>query len=163
MKNVKETMAVANEIVVAKVEKNQNLDDLKSAKKKLEYWLYGVGFSMLPLLALPISGFIKDGKFFEMLYNLFCDASILFVSISFTITSLNDFIADCVKRDEYRWVNSNLILLILGVIIYTTIVLEKNRDLNVVFGINLIYFILMFLLSLSKYIKGIRGIKNGFN
>ena len=34
MKNVKETMAVADE-VLAKAERKQNLDDLKSAKIKL--------------------------------------------------------------------------------------------------------------------------------
>lgn len=38
MKNVKETMAVADE-VLAKAERKQNLDDLKSAKIKLNDYI----------------------------------------------------------------------------------------------------------------------------
>ena len=56
MKNVKETMAVADE-VLAKAERKQNLDDLKSAKIKLINWLLGVAISMLPLVALPFKSF----------------------------------------------------------------------------------------------------------
>lgn len=37
MKNVKETMAVANEVLT---KEKQNLDDLKSAKRKLINWLF---------------------------------------------------------------------------------------------------------------------------
>ena len=79
MKNVKETMAVADE-VLAKAERKQNLDDLKSAKIKLINWLLGVAISMLPLVALPFKSFLEDGNFFAMLYNLFCDASILLLA-----------------------------------------------------------------------------------
>jgi len=162
MKNVKEAMAVADE-VVAKAERKQNLDDLKIAKNKLINWLLGVAFSVLPLLAIPIRGFIENGNFFGMLYNLFCDASILFVGISFTITSLNDFIANCAKKEEYGWAGLTLFLLILGGIVYTTTVLAENKNANIVFGINLFYFISMFLLSIIKYINEIRGIKNGID
>lgn len=160
MKNVKEAMAVADE-VLAKTERKQNLDDLKNAKRKLINWLLGVAFSVLPLLALPLKFFIEDGNLWGMFYNLFCDASILFVGISFTITSLNDFVANW--ANDYGWSGLTLLLLILGGIVYTTIVLTENKNTSIVFGINLFYFIFMFLLSVIKYIKEIRGIKNGIN
>lgn len=158
MKNVKETMAVANEVLT---KEKQNLDDLKSAKRKLINWLLGVAFSVLPLLALPLRSFIENGNFREMLYNLFCDASILFVGISFTITSLNDFVDNW--ANDYGWSGLTLLLLILGGIVYTTIVLAESKNTSIVFWINLGYFIFMFLLSVIKYINEIRSIKNGIN
>lgn len=160
MKNVKETMAVADE-VLAKAERKQNLDDLKSAKIKLINWLLGVAISMLPLVALPFKSFLEDGNFFAMLYNLFCDASILFVGISFTITSLNDFVTNW--ADNYGRSGLTLLLLISAAIVYTTTVSVENKNTNIVLGINLFYFISMFLLSVIKYINEIRGIKNGIN
>lgn len=164
MKNVKEAMAVADEVSAkakAKAEQKQNLEDLKNAKRKLKNWLLGIAFSVLPLLALPFSGFLKNGNLGEMLYNLVCDASILFVGISFTITSLNDFVADW--ADNYGWSSLTLFLLILGGVVYATTVVVENKDMGVVFGVNLFYFISMFLLSFAKYINEIRGIKNGNN
>ena len=130
MKNVKETMAVADE-VLAKAERKQNLDDLKSAKIKLINWLLGVAISMLPLVALPFKSFLQDGNFFAMLYNLFCDASILFVGISFTITSLNDFVTNW--ADNYGRSGLTLLLLISAAIVYTTTVSAANKNTNIVY------------------------------
>ena len=116
---------------------------------------------MLPLVALPFKSFLQDGNFFAMLYNLFCDASILFVGISFTITSLNDFVTNL--ADNYGRSGLTLLLLISAAIVYTTTVSAANKNTNIVLGINLFYFISMFLLSVIKYINEIRGIKNGIN
>jgi|GEM_PF-5102786 len=147
-------MAVADE---KKVEK-QNKQKLKSSKRKFKVWLFGIAISLLPLMALPFWDLISGGNLETMFYKLFCDISIMFVGISFTITAMNDFM----YKEQDDWM-LNLILLILGAIVYTIVIIQKdansNMNMDVVFGLNLGYFILMFVLSASKYIKEIWEVK----
>lgn len=156
MRNVKEVMAVANEETTVRRNK-QNLEKQKILKKKFLYWGLGIIISFLPILALPIGNWISGANIREALYELFCDISIMFVGISFTITALNDFIMKCTEKNEVGWVFLNIVLLILGAIIYTVVVMQKNdnpkMDMSRVFWINLIYFFIMFALSAHKYIK----------
>jgi len=161
MKNVKEAMAVADEVPATG--QKQNSDDLKSVKRKLLNWFLGIAFSLIPLLALPFKDFIENGNFLNMLYHLCCDASILFVGISFSIVSLNDFIDDCAKREKYMWPGIILFFLIFGTFLYTVTMVTEKKDENIVFVMNLIYFIAMFLLSAFKYINEIWGRKNGID
>lgn len=166
MRNVNEVMAVANEQTTG-VQSKPNSDKLKTAKKKFRNWVLGIIFSFLPLLALPFNHLIGGGNVATMLYKLFCDISIVFVGISFTISALNDFIAKCTKRDEDGWVWINLILLLLGAIIYTVVVLQKDEnpdmEMGTVFWINLIYIVLMFILSANKYICEIWEVRKDGN
>ena len=162
MRNAKEAMAVANEEKTV-MQDQKKLEKRNIAKKKFHYWLLGVCVSFLPILALPINNFISGVNLFLVLYELFCDISIMFIGISFTITALNDFITKCIEKEEDGWLLLNIVLLILGAIIYTIVVLQKNNnpemEMGRVFWINLIYFIIMFLLSANKYIKQIREVR----
>lgn len=158
MRNIKEAMAVANEKTTVS-KNNQNLVQLNILKKKFQYWILGVAISFLPLLALPFDNWISGASVSTVLYELFCDISIMFVGISFTITALNDFIMKCTEKNEEGWVFLNIVLLILGAIIYAIVVKQKKdtpeMGMDRVFWTNLIYFIIMFLLSANKYLKEI--------
>ena len=119
--------------------------------------------SILPLLAVPFSDFISDGNVCNMFYNLFCDISIMFVGVSFTIVALNDFIAICTERKEDGWIWANLILLLFGAIFYTVVVTEKNADqdvnIDVVFWMDFFYFLIMLGLSANKYVREIKEVR----
>lgn len=162
MRNVKEAMAIGREIASDKKDKKDNRDIgiYIVAKKKFRNWCIGIAVSLLPLLALPFAGLFGHGSFCKMFYDLFCDASIVYVGISFTITALNDFTAKCIEKDKEGWVWGNFILLLLGVIIYVTMIMQKANDGNmkieIVFIVDLIYFLVMLFLTASQYIREIR-------
>lgn len=157
MRNVEETMAVGNEDANKSQRKAPPKGNWKE-KKKFKNWIWSILISFLPILALPVWELISNGNISTMLYTLFCDSSVIFVGISFTITAMNDFV-EYRKIGEYS-INPNFFLLILGTIFYVVIIIRKDVgltvDMNVVFGVNLGYFIIMFLLGASKYIGTIR-------
>lgn len=162
MRNIKEAMAVANEKTTVS-QKSQNSKQLDISKKKFRCWILGIVISFLPLLAIPIDSWIGGAAVRTVLYELFCDISIMFVGISFTITALNDFIMKYTEKNKEGWVLLNIVLLILGAIIYTIVVKQKSEnpemDMHRVFIVNLVYFFIMLLLSASKYIKEIREVR----
>ena len=108
-------------------------------------------------MALPFNNWINGESLHTVIYELFCDVSIVFVGISFTIVSLNDFINEPAKRDKESWVMLNIILLLVGAILYAILLIRKNEkpdiEMEKIFGINLIYFIIMLILSAITYIK----------
>lgn len=121
---------------------------------------------MLPLLALPLKDWITGENVCTVVYELFCDVSIVFVGISFTITSLNDYISQHTHEDKAAWVMLNILFLLLGTILYVVMLIQKNENSEVqmkkIFEINIIYFVIMLILSANNYIKEIwRAKKNG--
>ena len=157
MTNVNETMAVGNE-KTAQGQKKVVKKAHSIAKKKYTNWIWGVVFSCLPLTALPITMFVKDGNVQNLIYQFCCDVNIVFVGISFTITALNDYIEQ--ERDSKEgFLNLNLFLLLLGAIYYVIVVLEKNNstemNMAAVFWVNVGYFVIMFILVSVKYISAI--------
>lgn len=159
MRNIEEAMSVGNEEESKRDERR--LKRIKVEEEKYHNWIWGIVISFLPILALPFEDFIRSGNIFKMLYRLFCDSSVIFIGISFTITALNDFVG--YGKNEKRWMNSNFFLLILGTIFYTVVTMrkDKNLDINmtVVFWFDLIYFIVMVLLGANRYIDAIREAK----
>ena len=159
MKNTKEVMGVASEPTVAEQSDRKAEETREFIKKKLLGWLFGVGVSLVPLLTIPVVRLVDGAGVRTMIYTLFCDISIMFVGISFTITALNDFLESYVRKKKLGGLAANCLLLLLGTVIYTAVVVAKELkgsiDLNVVFWLNLIYFVVMFLLALSKYIREI--------
>lgn len=157
MRNVEEAMAVGNEDAI-KLRRNVPPKRSEEEKKKFIIWIGGILISFLPILALPFGGFISNGSFVAMLYDIFCDSSVIFIGISFTITAVNDFVG--YSEIKERWIISNFFLLILGTIFYVVIIVKKDLgstvDMKVVFWVNLIYFVVMLLLGASKYISAIR-------
>ena len=161
MRNIVEAMNVANENVTDMQEKRKS--EKRTVGKQFRNWIIGIVISFLPLLALPFKSFLSHGDLSKMLYELFCDTSIMFIGIALTITAMNEFIVEYAEKEKDGWIWVNIILLIFGAIIYTVVVIEKdaNKDIktNVILTVNLIYFVIMFALSASKYIKKICEVK----
>lgn len=165
MKNIKEAMSVADESISENKQK-KDTKKIEVSKKKFYYWLLGIVLSMLPLLALPLKDWITGENVYMVVYELFCDVSIVFVGISFTITSLNDYISQHTHEDKAAWVKLNILFLLLGTILYVVMLIQKNENSEVemkkIFEINIIYFVIMLILSANNYIKEIwRAKKNG--
>ncbi len=159
MRTMGNVMHVADETSTEK-HKKQKTTQVKIAKRKFINWAVGVAISLLPILAIPFVEFISGASLCTTLYTLFCDISIMFVGISFTITAINDFIKQCIQNEEEGWVWLNVVLLLLGVVVYTSVVLVRHRnpdmDMTRVVWVNIIYFFVMFALSAIKYIKEIQ-------
>lgn len=158
MKNVKEAMSIADE-KISDDKQEQNIKKAEAPKKKFYCWLCGIALSMLPLLALPLKDWITGENICTIIYELFCDTSIVFVGISFTITSLNDYISQNAQKGEIALVMLNIFFLLLGTILYVVILIQKNENPKVemerIFGVNVFYFITMLILSANNYIKEI--------
>lgn len=160
MRNVKETMAVADENITwnndCKKRKVENL------KKRFRNWFLGIGISFLPLIALPFSNLVYQGDIGNFFYELFCDISVMFIGITFAISSMNDFIDESIEKKQDGWIMLNLICLLAGAIFYSVIVVQnKGADMNqdIIFKVNLGYFVLMFFLSAGRYLREIREVK----
>ncbi len=89
MRNVEEAMTVGNEDAI-KSERKTPPKGNGEEKKKFTNWIGGILISFLSIFALPFGDFISNANFFKMLYNIFCDSSVIFIGISFTITTMND-------------------------------------------------------------------------
>lgn len=166
MRNAKEVMRVAKEILDSNNQgENNNHEEnlLKLAKRKFKIWIMGIVVSFIPLIALPFWNFIDNVHLGEMFYEIFCNVGIMFIAISFTITALSDFTLETVKNEKEGWLAINSVLLILGALLYGVMAIKEKNSTNVqtevFFWTNLAYFILMFLLSSSKYIKAILEVK----
>lgn len=125
-------------------------------KKQFHIWLMGLVVSIIPLLVLPIYHAIISKPFCVIFEDFFVNAEIIFVGISLTIASMNDFVTPMSKEAGSGWMWTNIITILLGTITYGAMVLainlgieSINRGFVIVF--NIIYLVFCFLMGLCKY------------
>lgn len=164
MKNAEQVMEIGNENNSSPKDLNakhtRKIKKKNKAKTKFVNWLIGIALSALPLVTWPFYTFLTHKNFGTLFYDVFCDISIIFVGISFTVTTLNDFMERYVKEQKISWILAIIVFLLLGAIIYSVLTFAiKSGDIvdtNLLFGINISYFSIMGVLSASKYIREIK-------
>lgn len=158
MKNTREVMGVASEPATAEQNDRKAEETREIIKNKFCNWCIGIVVSIFPLFAVPVVKLVGGKGIGTMFYTLFCDINIMYVGISFTITAMNDFLENHIRKKKKRgWVGASVLLLSVGMLIYISVVVLKEVggciDSSVVFWLNLTYFVVMLLMALSKYLK----------
>ncbi len=134
---------------------NKRLNE-KTVKKQFVMWLIGFAISLIPILALPLYHIIFIESTSSIFEDLFYNSEIIFVGISLTITSINDFITPQSKESGSSWMWINIITIIVGTLIFSLIVIAFEKDsqkVNKTFVIafNIVYLVVCFLLGFFKY------------
>lgn len=133
-------------------------NDRKKVWSRYRNWLIGLAISIIPLIAVPSMKLFKgESGLCQMLYETFCSYEIIFVGISLAIASLNDFIARESKEDKGGWTLVNVVLIILGAMIYGGLAIEnasgQSFDFRNLFTFNMIYLGMIFVLGTAKYLQ----------
>lgn len=166
MRNIDKVMKISEEVPVGcsqKMDEKQNDKDKQNekirqqleqnTKEKFKNWIFGVGISLIALLPVPFYLLAANNSIKEVLFVFVCDASLIFIAISSTITSLNDFIDQ--KIEPNNLFNTEMGLIVAGAIIYAAIKIAEQTTENLNKGaiciLNLLYFIIMFIFSFKKY------------
>lgn len=149
----------------------KNIKKKKSCNKKAlnRYctWIIGMVVSFVPLLALPftkaLTGIEQD--FFK---EMFMSNEIFFIGVSLSIAALNDYINKTNKNSTSDvWVYINIITIAIGAMFYgiTTVLMENITKNNTVIDndflcfCNVVYLLVIIMLSSYKYIREICGVK----
>lgn len=140
-------------------EKKRSLDrdsNEKNSKKHFKMWLIGFAISFIPILALPIYHIICLESICVILEDLFFNSEIIFLGISLTITSINDFITPHSKESGSDWMWISIITIIVGALVFSLFIVSlenNNGPINKTFVIifNILYLVVCFLLGYSKY------------
>ena len=138
-----------------------------NAKIRYRNWLIGMIVSFIPVLALPLSRIYMGEPVGIALFDSFCSSEIIFIGISLAIASLNDFLAREADENKQGWTWINIILIILGAMVYGVTVIteelsagrvgEKAFNYDLAFGFNVFFLLIIFLLGSARYIKEMWG------
>ena len=137
----------------------------KDAKKRYRNWLIGLVISFIPLLALPLSEVILGNMEQNFVAKIFISSEIIFIGISLSIASLNDYINSSLIKGNDTWTWINIVAITLGAMVYgvTTIsqnlspVLNKTINGTFVIMLNVTFLVLILIIGSYKYISEICG------
>lgn len=118
------------------------------------FWLIGIGLSLLPVIVLSIYPLldISTPQDYSVIYHILKDVSILFVSISMSISALNYSVSNKHKY-SHIYMYLSLLIILFGAMIYAHVKGMQSYNEGVVIAINVIYFTVEFLIGTSVYIR----------
>lgn len=138
--------------------------NITKAKSQFSTWIMGFLTSIFPLCILPALE-ISNGLNASIAFNeFFSNPELLFIGISIAITAVNDFVNNSKTFRHTLWFQINLILIVLGMLIYTAIVIQNyykpetnNTTILIIFTVFYIGFTLV--LGCIRYISNIKELQ----